>query len=365
MNLPTPLAETTRRGQGEIRLWTIIRAFAALWVVLFHFKAHIAFPLTSLPLIGRPIASGNIGVDLFFVLSGLVMGLVYGLARKSDGFRYGDFLMKRFSRIYPVHLVTLIGALLMLVVGYSFSLASVDPATVLRALPLQVLLLHGVGIGGADSLNYPSWSVSAEMLAYLCFPLLAGLVHALRSRPVVALAVSIGAVLIADGSGVMVSSPAVRVLVDFTFGLACSRFLGCDIAAGLGWILFLASVALTFGLIAVGVSEGPIVLGFGGILLGAYYADPALTSGPMTSALLFLGRISYSIYMVHALIEAPGFLIAQRLTGSSHNQNPTWVLIPLFLMVGLAATACYYVVEQPGRRWILRRWRERAGFQQD
>ncbi len=360
MNLTTPPAETARRGQGEIRLWTIIRAFAALWVVLFHFQAHIAFPLTSLPLIGRPIGSGNIGVDLFFVLSGLVMGLVYGLARRAEGFGYGDFLMKRFSRIYPVHLVTLIGAGLMLAVGRAFSLASVDPATVMRAVPLQLLLLHGIGFGGADSLNYPSWSVSAEMLAYLCFPLLASLVYVLRGWPALALATSVAAVLLADHSGLMLSSPAVRVLVDFTFGLACSRFLERDIAAGTGMMMFGASVVLTFTLIALGVSEGPVVLAFGGILLAAYYADPALTSGPVTSALLFLGRISYSIYMVHALVEAPGFLIAQRMTGSIHNQNPVWVLIPLLLIVGLAATVCYHVVEQPGRRWILQRWRDRA-----
>ena len=48
-------------------------------------------------------------MGLFFVLSGLVLTYVYWRDGEAGAFRYRRFLSKRFARLYPVHLVTLLG----------------------------------------------------------------------------------------------------------------------------------------------------------------------------------------------------------------------------------------------------------------
>ncbi|MGB2665793.1 MAG: acyltransferase family protein, partial [Candidatus Acidiferrum sp.] len=81
---------------------TGIRAVAAIFVVFFHFGDSFAALFPAFGVL-RPIyKSGDMGVDLFFMLSGFVLSLNY-----LDGFRtisrgsYRKFLRARLARIYP------------------------------------------------------------------------------------------------------------------------------------------------------------------------------------------------------------------------------------------------------------------------
>ncbi|HXL54804.1 MAG TPA: acyltransferase family protein [Chitinophagaceae bacterium] len=87
---------------------TPLRGFAALMVVVFHFEE----------LIGRFVNANNsmfirkgyLMVDLFFVMSGFIIFHVYNSNFRSSINRqsFSKFLIARFARIYPFHLISVI-----------------------------------------------------------------------------------------------------------------------------------------------------------------------------------------------------------------------------------------------------------------
>ncbi|MDP1171590.1 hypothetical protein, partial [Klebsiella pneumoniae] len=54
------------------------------------------------------------------------------------------------------------------------------------SLPANLLMLHAWGLAPVAGWNHPSWSISAEWFAYLCFPLFAFVFWRLRDKPVAA-----------------------------------------------------------------------------------------------------------------------------------------------------------------------------------
>src|SRR5689334_24226753 len=80
---------------------TFTRFVAALAVVLFHSGG--VFPFNLFPL-RQIFASGQIAVTYFFVLSGFVLAWAY--YQPGREFKWRDYLFARFSRIYPVYLLS-------------------------------------------------------------------------------------------------------------------------------------------------------------------------------------------------------------------------------------------------------------------
>ena len=167
-----------------------IRGIAAVMVALFHayvFNAWGGFPARI-----DVLRNAWLFVDLFFVVSGFVMVSNYS-DRLNSGRALSAYMIRRFFRLYPLHVVTTITALLAVVAIQSakllaakfgvslggaapFSTPFFDPLI----LGLEVLLLHGVGIIPPHGIhNYPSWSISLEFWMYLVFALL---FFAVRSR---------------------------------------------------------------------------------------------------------------------------------------------------------------------------------------
>src|SRR5271156_6454871 len=86
---------------------TGVRGLAALWVLFFHLDAFV--PIGEVPV----ISMGYVGVDVFFVLSGFILGHVHldDFVDLSIG-GIKRFLALRLSRVYPVHFTMLIMATL-------------------------------------------------------------------------------------------------------------------------------------------------------------------------------------------------------------------------------------------------------------
>jgi peptidoglycan/LPS O-acetylase OafA/YrhL len=166
---------------ADLRPLTALRFAAARWVAVYTFWPNLAgAPQTAV------VAKGYLGVELFFVLSGFILSHVYLQAAGEKRFSYRGFLWARIARVYPLHLATLIGvgglAAAALIAGMS-----VD-ANVLSwsSLPANLLMLHAWGLAPVAGWNHPSWSISAEWFAYLCFPLFAFVFWRLRDKPVAA-----------------------------------------------------------------------------------------------------------------------------------------------------------------------------------
>ncbi len=167
-------------------------------IVLFHFGAEGPLKLWWM---NDAFARGYLATDFFLMLSGYVLGRAYGPAIVSGRVGPGLFWLRRASRIWPGHLIVLLGfvvfvTLMTVLFGKPYN----PPQFSLRALELQALLVHAWGIPGGDGWNLPSWSLSALIVCYALFPWLWRALSRLRVAwlaPVLGLALLAGADVIA------------------------------------------------------------------------------------------------------------------------------------------------------------------------
>ncbi|MEY2556283.1 MAG: hypothetical protein QOF93_1427 [Verrucomicrobiota bacterium] len=157
--LETPLRlEVDPRFQDRERQpgLDLLRAFAIIVVVIYH-AGIMGFPLP-----GRVHRFGWIGVDLFFVLSGYLIGgqLLAPLAR-DQSIQLGRFFARRVLRIMPAYFAVL--AIYFLLPSWREYPEMAQPLWKFL-LSVQNIALHG---GTAFS---HAWSLAVEDQFYLCLP---------------------------------------------------------------------------------------------------------------------------------------------------------------------------------------------------
>ena len=123
------------------------------------------------------LGRGYLGVDGFFLLSGLILARTHPeFAPRAPG-RFAPkswrFLTQRLARIYPVHvaILCLLAVFLLLAQAQGFS-PRIASRFGLVPLVQNLLLIQGWGFADAGTWNYPSWSISTEWAGYLAFPVL-------------------------------------------------------------------------------------------------------------------------------------------------------------------------------------------------
>ena len=332
-----------------------LRFLSSLAIVAGHYVPYVV----STPLIGRL----HLAVDLFFVISGIVIAERYA-GRIAGGTAYLRFMGRRFARLYPLHLATLGFYVAIGVLVWSGRLHPVDAARYNPAAILpNLLLVHAWLPSGVISFNYVSWSISAEFFVYLGFPLI---LWALRRSPLLSLA---GIVLLTVGLAVaaahLVGKPltklgweagVLRAVPSFGFGV----WLSCHA----GWLE--ARVGR--------VAQGPAVAGLGVVvvvlmllradefvLLGliwllvaaAFLCDRAARTTALAAPWLAArGELTYSIYMLHTVVATVVLAgVGPRLLGTGLTARCAAVLAALVVLYALA-TASLRFFEQPLRRRI-------------
>jgi peptidoglycan/LPS O-acetylase OafA/YrhL len=349
----------------DIRPLTSLRFFAAMWVVLFHFWPNLSANMPPL------VAKGYLGVELFFTLSGFILSHVYLDSVADGGFRYPGFLWARLARVYPLHLATLAGVGLMALAAEAAG-RTVD-ANILSwpSLPANLLMVHAWGLAPAAGWNHPSWSISAEWFAYLTFPAFAWLALRLRARPRLAvLAAFCGlAVLYAvfqrlTGQSLTratIAWGALRIVPCFALGCAVNLLwraspLPGRAAAGLG--AFFSGAAILVAA-QVSASDTLLVLFFGGLI----WSLASLTSAGENSGggrlFVYLGEISYSIYMICIPWKLLFVNLVSTVFGYDKGELPFGVWLIYTVSVIPLAAVSHYLIERPARG-LMRRWAERA-----
>jgi len=306
-----------------------IRGLAALSVVIHHvilMKTFLAaFP--QHPWIDCAFfRSGGFLVDLFFVLSGIVMSLSY-VQPDFGRFSLREFMVRRLARIYPLHIVMLLVTLL-----FRFARIGLVAAGLVVAVPtslevnntysfvLNVFLLHSLGFVDYLSWNAPSWSISVEFCTYLVF----GLVLLLAQRLGAIRWLYVGSLLLVAGSwlGLVVVLGKQDLGAQYDFGLLrcfTSFFLGVltvkavsrvPRAIGPAWQGALQFSAMVAVVVHVSLVEAhPFASFFApvtfALFLGSLLAFPDALVVPkllVAKPLVWLGKRSYSVYMVHAFV---------------------------------------------------------------
>lgn len=310
-NLSTSFAQRTHFA--ALDGW---RGICACLVALYHFGANSH--LYGLPL----IRNAYLFVDFFFVLSGFVIAAGYG-HRLTNGNELSTYLLRRVGRLYPLHLFVLalwVGLELVKWVAAtngwgSFTNQPFTGATSLESLGLNLLMLHSVGLSDALSWNYPSWSISAELLTYLGFGLLTWWLR--RPWPLLLCVAVLTPWLIFKLEGNMFVTydyGYLRCFLGFCIGvITYTLFRKVETNATramhspLSGNLLELSIILLVGLFVSWVDKSPasILAPFLFSLAVFVFAfEGGLVSRLLGSRpLILVGALSYSIYMMHALVQ--------------------------------------------------------------
>lgn len=340
---------------------TGIRALAAFLVLFLHADQNIPAGFTQVAAVAR----GYLGVDLFFLLSGFILTYVYfDSMEQPTGRKFAIFMWHRFIRLYPVHIAVLAALVIVVLAAGRLGLNLRSPeAFTFDALPWQVLLIHAWGVTDQMSWNVPSWSISAEWFAYLCFPLVAFGLGRIRSPALLlaVAAVSLGAAALIFSfagwglaSAWIAPSALVRIGGSFVCGAALCRYAvvrgELERKSSFNDAAAMAALAAFLILPSFGAPDYVLIA-----LLAVFIAALAMSNGITArvfalAPMVWLGEISYSLYMVHfPVLRALGIIFKpERLAAL----GPTGVVGVYGLCIGICvacAAALYYLVERPLR----------------
>jgi peptidoglycan/LPS O-acetylase OafA/YrhL len=362
----------------DLKPLTSLRFIAAFWVLLYHFKDHLGLGLGQFGL----VADGYLGVDLFFTLSGFILAHVYLTSLEGGQFGYGGFLKNRIARVYPMHLAAL-AAMVVLFAGATAMGAGVGSPEAFKwsDLPAHLLMVHAWGTTPAVGWNFPSWSISAEWLAYLLFPLVAGLVLKAKCRAGAfaagALALCLLSFLVLDNlnavlpgvgqnfSQMTAQIGALRILPSFLLGVALYAF-GREHPAPKSWAwpIVAASAGWVVAVTSLGWWEGLTWFGLAGLLYGLAETSRHGVDAPMSGRLfVFLGAASYALYMIHLPIDIVWFHALERfgVTETSDLAPRVGAVVGVFVVSIATSAVAYLVIEEPARKFIRKlEWPKRA-----
>ncbi|MND19852.1 Acyltransferase family protein [compost metagenome] len=310
-----------------------LRAFAA-WVVVCHHFMQIFFDFQASGPIGQLLTDrGAAGVDIFFVISGLV---IY-LSTCDKAIEPRQFLLNRALRIVPAYwFYTALMATLLL----AFSQWMPHQAFTWHHLLLSLLFIPAENPGGYGL--YPTlnvgWTLNFEMFFYLLF----GLAFLVRQRhhQLLVTAALLLASEILGRLGVLSRFYSNDIIYEFLLGIGLGVLHRRGLIHHGRWLplalLAVASLAIyhldaSRRLLHWGVPSAMIVLAFVAL-------EPVFRGNRLLKA---LGDCSYSVYLVHVLVLYAGWFASQRL-----QLNPYLVFALCVPSIGLMSWFSYQWLER-------------------
>lgn len=344
-----------------------LRGLAALSVVFWHWQHFFhrsteygqiyvdQFPLYDFffPL----YLKGWIAVDLFFSLSGFIFYWLYAAQVRAQKVSARDFFVLRFSRLYPLHLLTLLAV----AAGQASLLSTTQsyfiyPWNDLYHFLLNVLFIPAWGLQRGDSFNAPVWSVSVEVFLYLAFFIVC------RLLPVRALALALLA-----AAGFFVVQPFLlsigRGIFSFFIGGCAFLLYEHIVRKNLVQKLAMPLVLLMAGLwvaVAAGIKlQMNVNFGCRFILFPVTILALAVLEtkrGSFGARLAFLGDISYSSYLLHFPLQLAFIGMAMALDLQRAFFLSTWVFLLFFAVLLTLSWCSFHFLEVPAQSWMRRRW---------
>ncbi len=213
----------TARGPNKLLGLEVTRFFSAMAVLLWHYQhfSYLADKPVGLVRSAQPFYAllspgytlGYWGVQVFWSISGFIFFWKYRATIASQAIGGMQFLMLRFSRLYPLHLLTLLAvAVLQLRYLSQRGCQFVYQFNDLRHFLLQIFMASNWGFEKGYSFDGPIWSISVEVLVYCCFFLI---LRFIASSPLVNIGVLTACVVAMLGRA---STPLVDCLGFFYAG---------------------------------------------------------------------------------------------------------------------------------------------------
>ncbi|RJP64838.1 MAG: acyltransferase [Comamonadaceae bacterium] len=347
---------------------TGIRGIAAWMVVVYHFRTLM--PAADSSNVLRLFDHGYLAVDLFFILSGLVLYINYH--RKFEQLRLDEavsFLLKRIARIYPLHLAILLLFIVNPVAILLFSSAGeLGSRYSIEYFVMSLFLVQNWGFTPWVEWNIPAWSISTEFAAYLLFPLLvlgvkrgAGLGRWLLPSLYLLLLLGVAALYGLTGQASLDHSISrlgiARCLLEFTMGLILGHYLSAHAQqvqrqATRAFVLF--GLLLAGTVLAAPVPDFLFAPTLFTLLIVSLLDKRTLWSRVLASRpLVFLGEISYSTYMIHYFVKDWIKFLSDGIGAAEFAVYVTVVFV--------ASIALYRLIELPFRSRLYERFSRFSG----
>ena len=362
------------------------RGLLALFVAVHHSQWFSYLNYKSF------VNEGYVLIDLFFVFSGFLLYTLYGNKLKT-GADVSDFIKRRISRLYPIHIF-------MLLVFLAFNLLRLWLHNGEGSVPFganapdnwatflsNIVLTHSMGIHESLSFNWPSWTISVEFYVYFIFASMILFLKPNKGWHMALMAACIALIyygLSRIGSdmnitydygfwrclggfytGLLVAYVYARILTRRMHKPAPSVWVAnCfEVAALLTYALF-----ITYFTGKLQFFVAPVAFFF--VLIFAQdlgWISKAISTRPFR----YLAKISYSVYMVHFVIAFSTDIFAKkvlsRILGENfHDSHITGDLYLVFYLgvVIVAAHLLQKYVENPAAKWLGKRRPTRTRLKQ-
>jgi peptidoglycan/LPS O-acetylase OafA/YrhL len=340
-----------------------LRFLAAFFMVVYHYSFASPVPLEKVhPLFTR----GYLATDFFLIVSGYVLGRIYGERVASNGMSGFGFFMRRAQRLAPAHLI-MIACFVALLVGSS--LAGVTPQhpeyLSWRDLPGELFLVQALGVPGGEGWNSPTWSLSALLACYAFFPLI-WRAQAKIKRPFVVLAIAVAVMILADvASSHLIGKRiyefptrigVIRAIPLFLLGVALARVSESVYIRPL--LAKIAAVVAGLGVVALQFAGAYDFLSI--LLIATLVMAAGAIPATKPSYLLEKGAlVSFAIFITNEFVRNVYFgiehVVARKLpVGMATGWAAWWVALAVAVAF---AVAFHYLVDMPTQDLIKARRR--------
>ncbi|MFL0162071.1 acyltransferase family protein [Aquirufa salirivi] len=340
-----------------------LRGIAALVVALLHFQIAKSFFNENFL-----VKNGDLMVDLFFVLSGFVIAYNYS-GKIGNISELLSFQKKRFWRLYPLHVVTLFAFIAIEISRYYVGI--INPASVLKpafensgfwAFISNLFLLQSF-TGHSGSFNGPSWSISVEFYVYVVFGLFSLLNLKLARRTFIVFLIIIAScgmlLTIRPESPLDVPHSALfaRCMYSFFLGVFFyliqglipfrgSTFVSLLFLLGSGYLIFEFAKTPYEWLI-------PIFLGMTICFISTLNPQNWLYKLLSFKPTVWLGKVSYSIYLIHGIVWAVIGAIVKFVFGNSGEviHGVRYFTFPFYTSIGIHIMSIMFLLMVSSLTW--------------
>lgn len=349
---------------------TSLRGIAAFLVLLYHLKGFLhQHAITDS--VSFLYNKGYLAVDFFFMLSGFI--ITYTYFHKFSQAQLNQkavisFMVKRFARIWPLH-AFILGLFALVPLAFWLTDRPVNQISYSVEGFIYKLFLVDVwfiGAGYWNTWNPPSWTISGEFFAYISFP---ALVYLVSNNKIKVFGVYIGSLILIGwlywlndfaslGQGIS-KLGLVRCFLGFVLGyciyhcyILCKNRVQQKSCNTLLIISICSCFYLGFNVVA---NHFYIPLLFSIILLLILLSKTFLHTILENKALVYLGDISYSLYLNHIFVITIYTMLFLDDAGYA-------TLLDLGIIVGVSlvfAHLTYQWVELPMRRYIVKKYESR------
>ena len=348
-----PPVAAARPRSRNLRTLDLLRGLAAMAVVMFHIGERTSLAGFKIP----GSAVGEVGVQMFFVLSGFLIATSVLAPRRFSARDYG---WKRVFRILPLYYVALV---VVLVGNAVFG----QPGSSITDIGAHVVLLQGLFPHYQTAISGVLWTLTIEWLFYGLMLLLAFRFRRPGEGWLIAGTMLVVGVAWRTWISIAYRGHAVELefldkqLIGAADVFACGMIVALLVheGRGRGWWhdgrragtgLILGAVGVVVGLVIFDAHAGtrfwssqPMIiawpLGFA-VVCAVCVLCIQRFEGPWRSVLgwtglAYLGLISYGVYLLHPLVASAVY----QAYGGRHPRGPAWVLIPAVLIVTIVGAS--------------------------